>query len=236
MVQTFEDYARYYSSLSDEDLQRLSQDVGSLVQDARRALKGEMVRRHIDVSTVAWAAIPQLTGSSSSSWAGGGAGCLFTLWVVGAGIWWVATTGYDGLDAQGYIPHTVDSTIVVKDNWLTGESKDCFSLPLDADTARALSKPVGYVLSQVTCDDDGNPHGIKIRFFGMKVQTGLKGVGWRCALGRVTASHAKKLGQCAESDNPSFKCYVFTLCHNFARIHKTMRIAPRLVAGVSDRV
>ena len=45
MAHTLESYALHYSSLPDEDLERLSGDVQSLMPDARMALKAEMERR-----------------------------------------------------------------------------------------------------------------------------------------------------------------------------------------------
>jgi len=58
MIQNLESYARYYSSLTDEDLGRLSQDVQSLVPDARTALKAEMERRQLSIPSVEWSALP----------------------------------------------------------------------------------------------------------------------------------------------------------------------------------
>ncbi len=61
MIQNLESYARYYSSLTDEDLGRLSQDVQSLVPDARTALKAEMERRQLSIASVEWSAQPAAT-------------------------------------------------------------------------------------------------------------------------------------------------------------------------------
>ncbi|HTV06749.1 MAG TPA: hypothetical protein VME86_15380 [Acidobacteriaceae bacterium] len=52
------DYTKHYSSLADEDLGRLSQDVQSLTPDARMALKAEMERRQLSAESIDWTAQP----------------------------------------------------------------------------------------------------------------------------------------------------------------------------------
>ena len=47
---------------------------------------------------------------------------------------------YQGLDSVGLVPHREDSIITAQANWFLGESKDCLSYPVDADTARTIKK------------------------------------------------------------------------------------------------
>ena len=64
MAQTFESYAQHYSSLPDDELLRLSQDVQSLMPDARTALRAEMERRNLSVTSVEWTAQPSISNEA----------------------------------------------------------------------------------------------------------------------------------------------------------------------------
>lgn len=54
-IQAREDYAHQYSSLTDEELRRLSEDLVSLLPTARSALRAEMERRHLPSDGIDWA-------------------------------------------------------------------------------------------------------------------------------------------------------------------------------------
>jgi hypothetical protein len=54
MVTQAKAFADHYAGLPDEDLQRLSLDVQSLLPEARQALHAEMERRHIAAASINW--------------------------------------------------------------------------------------------------------------------------------------------------------------------------------------
>jgi hypothetical protein len=87
--------------------------------------------------------------------------------------------GYEWLDSIGWIPHQEDTVISARSDWLVGESKECWSAPLDSDIAALSGKEVGYAMSSVSCDD-GPEHKMKVTFYGLQVQTEYKVVSWRC--------------------------------------------------------
>jgi hypothetical protein len=51
-------FGEHYVAMRDDDLQRLSFDVGNLVPKAREALRSEMDRRHFPIAEVDWNAQP----------------------------------------------------------------------------------------------------------------------------------------------------------------------------------
>jgi hypothetical protein len=53
-----ENFGQRYVSMSDDDLRRLSLDVGNLVPKAREALRAEMERRHFPIAEIDWSAQP----------------------------------------------------------------------------------------------------------------------------------------------------------------------------------
>jgi hypothetical protein len=59
MESLFEAYAKTYSSMLDDDLQRLSLDIKSLTPEARSALRLEMEVRHLPIDGLDWAAQPE---------------------------------------------------------------------------------------------------------------------------------------------------------------------------------
>jgi hypothetical protein len=122
---------------------------------------------------------------------GTGCGCIFILMIIGAAIF----AGYEGLDSIGWISHREETGITARSDWLVGESKECWSTPLNSDGAVLLKKKVGYAMSSVSCDD-GQEHEMKVTFYGRRVQPEYKVVSWRCTRNEVSFLN----------DN-SFTCY-----------------------------
>lgn len=87
--------------------------------------------------------------------------------------------GIAALQDNALAPREVDTLITAQSDWLPGESKDCESPTLDADTAAKMHKPIGYALAVIACDD-GPTHSMKIQFYGKAAQPGYKVVLWRC--------------------------------------------------------
>ena len=117
---------------------------------------------------------------------------------------------YTFADNEGYISHTVETTITARSNWLVGESKDCWLAP--NNYFAALAKKYGgvvvdksgnviddsmaaYVMSSVDCDD-GPQHKMKVVFYGRKFQDEYKIVTWRCTRNAVSFLN-----------NTAFTCY-----------------------------
>jgi len=57
-MNSLKEFTERYSSMSDEDLIRLTSDLQSLVPSAREALRQEIERRHLQVEAIDWAAYP----------------------------------------------------------------------------------------------------------------------------------------------------------------------------------
>ena len=68
-------------------------------------------------------------------------------------------------DEYGWIPHSRQSTITARQDWIIGESKTCTSFALDPSVAK-LSKGTPYDVTGVIQCDDGPTHEIKITFWG----------------------------------------------------------------------
>jgi hypothetical protein len=83
------------------------------------------------------------------------------------------------VDSTGFASHQVQSTITAQSNWMVGESKNCTSSPLDADTAHAQGKQPGYAFLGVQCDS-GPAHNIAITFWGAENQPDNKVAYWNC--------------------------------------------------------
>ena len=49
----------------------------------------------------------------------------------------------EGRDDLGWVSHTRDTVITAEPNWLVGESKTCYSTPVDPTTAKAISVELG---------------------------------------------------------------------------------------------
>lgn len=95
----------------------------------------------------------------------------------------------DAIDSSGYIRHTVESTITAQSNWMMNESKNCMSIPLDTQIARALGKEQGYALFYVKCDD-GPERKITVTFWGAENQPENRVAYWNCT--RTTDSFTCK--------------------------------------------
>jgi len=127
--------------------------------------------------------------SDAASWSG--LGYIFVLSIIGAAIF----AGYKGLDSLGWISHREETVISAGSDWLVGESKDCWSVPLGDDGAALFKDKVGYAMSEVNCDD-GPTHKMKVTFYGRIIQPEYKAVSWRCTRSEVSILN----------DN-SFTCY-----------------------------
>ena len=108
-----------------------------------------------------------------------GWGCLGIVVFVGYAICACVSGGYGALDDSGWILHRVETTISARNDWLTGESKDCFSYPLRYREARPLGKDSGYALADVFCDD-GPDYKMTLTFYGREAQPEYQIIGWRC--------------------------------------------------------
>ena len=58
-MNTVESFAEHYASMPDDDLQRLSLEVATLVPNAREALRAELERRQFSVVDIDWTAQPR---------------------------------------------------------------------------------------------------------------------------------------------------------------------------------
>jgi hypothetical protein len=104
-----------------------------------------------------------------------GLGCLFLLGIAVA----VAYGGYSAIDNIGWISHREDSVITAQANWFVGETKECYSYPLDTQSARATNRTPGDAIYQINCDG-GPEHKVNITFYGREEQTGIASVSWNC--------------------------------------------------------
>ncbi len=111
-----------------------------------------------------------------------GLGCLVIVAVAG---WLLYLAFADNphapaeIDSSGYISHKVESTITAQSGWMVGESKDCISIPLDAQIASAVGKEPGYAFLYVKCDD-GPGRKISVTFWGKENQPENKVAYWKC--------------------------------------------------------
>jgi hypothetical protein len=86
---------------------------------------------------------------------------------------------YLAADESGYISHSVESTVTARQDWLVGETKECFSPVLDWNTALRIGKKTGNSTTSFHCDD-GPEHIINVTFFGNPLQPEHKVALWRC--------------------------------------------------------
>lgn len=98
---------------------------------------------------------------------GAAVGCLFLLGILVACL----VAAWKGLDSVGLIAHTKDTTITARADWFEGESKECVSYPMDAQTAQAVDS--------VYCDS-GPSREIKVTFWGRLSQPQYGLVNWKC--------------------------------------------------------
>jgi hypothetical protein len=105
-----------------------------------------------------------------------GLGCLILAGILGA----IVYGGYSGIDSAGWIPHREDSTITAQANWFVGESKECYSYPLDVQEAKAMNRSVGDAIYKINCDG-GPEHKVTITFYGKIEQPKNAWASWNCA-------------------------------------------------------
>ncbi len=103
-------------------------------------------------------------------------GCLWAICVLALLIW-----GGDELweSSASWISHREETLITVNADWLVGESKDCWSIALDSQSAVRLGKETGYAMYSVNCGD-GPQHSIKVNFYGREIQGEGRLIKWRC--------------------------------------------------------
>jgi hypothetical protein len=87
--------------------------------------------------------------------------------------------GYFYASSEGYIPHSVDTSLSAQSNWLVGESKMCHSYALNATNARLSDRKEGSVIGPIVCDD-GPMHMVKVTLYGRLEQPEHKFAYWRC--------------------------------------------------------
>lgn len=78
-----------------------------------------------------------------------------------------------------YIPHSVETSISVDENWIVGETKECKSYPLISRVAPHLGKEPGYAAGSLHCDD-GPMHTVRVTFYGRLNQPEHKIAYWQC--------------------------------------------------------
>jgi hypothetical protein len=104
-----------------------------------------------------------------------GLGCMILVGILVA----IVYGGYSGIDSVGWIPHREDSVITAQANWFVGETKECYSYPLDAQAAKSMSKSVGNAIYKINCDG-GPEHRVTITFYGMAEQPENAWASWNC--------------------------------------------------------
>jgi hypothetical protein len=100
-------------------------------------------------------------------------------------------------DSAGYLAHTVDTVVTAHDGWMNGESKACYSLPLDPSTARAENKDAGDAFARIECDENGPDRHVKVMFYGREDQPEYRAVDWQCT--RTTGLLASTAFTCKET-------------------------------------
>jgi hypothetical protein len=88
------------------------------------------------------------------------------VWICGIGVAIaLALNGYQGIDADGYIPHDRTLDVYMTNNWLVGENRLCLLIQrYDTD-----GKPTGH-LDSLQClvgDEKVEPHNIAVTFKGL---------------------------------------------------------------------
>jgi hypothetical protein len=94
----------------------------------------------------------------------GAIGCFASIVIVGFFLF----QAYEGLDNSGWIPHDVETRITVGNNWLVGETRECYSLPFPKGYGVVHGR-YGYAVAEIFCDA-GPPHdpshNMKVKFWG----------------------------------------------------------------------
>jgi hypothetical protein len=87
----------------------------------------------------------------------------------------------DGIMPDGYVRHSVETSISVEENWIVGETKACKSYPLIPEIANHLNDPKepGYAAASFHCDD-GPPHTVTVNLYGHLNQPEHRTAYWRC--------------------------------------------------------
>jgi hypothetical protein len=104
---------------------------------------------------------------------------------IGAILLLLSLGGWGGFDLfhwtplLSYIPHTVESSITVDQDWLVGESKKCTSVIIPSVLANSIKMKAGYAVLSFHCDD-GPFRDMKFRIFGRTEQPEHKVAKWRC--------------------------------------------------------
>jgi hypothetical protein len=91
----------------------------------------------------------------------------------------IAAGLYSVLDAAGYISHTRETVITADSSWLIGESRTCYSVPLEPEYAHGNPWDV---TQRVGCDK-GPEHNIRVIFHGRTERPEKRarfGVSWKC--------------------------------------------------------
>jgi CHASE2 domain-containing sensor protein len=78
-----------------------------------------------------------------------------------------------------YIPHAVESSITVNQDWIVGESKECTSVIIPSVFANSINKKTGYAVLSFHCDD-GPFRDMKVRIYGRTEQPEHKIAKWNC--------------------------------------------------------
>lgn len=85
----------------------------------------------------------------------------------------------DWVAPDGYVQHSIETSISAQQSWMVRETKDCSSAALDSETAINLGKEAGYVASSINCGD-GPMHTITVNLYGRLNQPEHKIIHWRC--------------------------------------------------------
>jgi hypothetical protein len=87
----------------------------------------------------------------------------------------------DWIMPDGYIRHSVETSISVQDNWIVGETKACKSYPLIPEIASHLNHPTepGYAAAPFNCDN-GPTHTVTVNLYGRLNQPEHRTAYWRC--------------------------------------------------------
>jgi hypothetical protein len=87
----------------------------------------------------------------------------------------------DGIMPDGYMRHSVETSISVDKDWIVGETKECKSYPLIPAIASHLNDPkeAGYAAASFHCDD-GPTHMVTVNLYGRMNQPEHRIAYWHC--------------------------------------------------------
>jgi len=86
----------------------------------------------------------------------------------------------DWIMPDGYVQHSVETSISMQDDWIIGETKECVSAALDFRTAQHLGEEPGYVAPSIACDNKGTEHSVTVKLYRRLNQPEHFLVYWRC--------------------------------------------------------